>query len=167
MMRFISFALFLAAVNLQGQTPTRVTGTVVDSGSPVSNALVELQQLSDADCARLFTKKGTPSRKDIEKLQRCAVDLPEVHTDDKGTFSIEVKPGWYAVRVLWLMKAKPGTTLMQCEYGDWKVAFVPSRDVTGKYDGMAEGMPFEVQAGKDIGIDFTYSEPLGKKGKCA
>ena len=149
--------VFLSACCL-GQEAMTVSGTLSDKGKPFPGGLVVLQRLKNEKCARIFRSHHVTAD-EAREFQSCSKDLPWINTDEKGAYSYgKLKPGWYAIRFLWLMSEPPASKSAMCATEDWALAYEPRKDKSGKYNGFAQGMPFELKANESKQVDFNYQD---------
>ena len=163
-MAFVASLLLLTSVIGRAENTLSIQGTLSDNGKPFANGLVVVQRLKNEKCARLAFRDYL-SRKEWSKLEACGKDLEWIHTDQQGRYAYQkLAPGWYNIRFLWLMSTPPRNNMeVQCAWGDWQFAFHPEKDHSGKYNGYAEGKPFELHESKEINFDYrpeALSGPL-------
>src|SRR5437763_775160 len=151
--------LLLASVTGKAENTLTVHGTLSDNGKPFPDGLVVLQRLKDEKCARLFATSNL-TEKDMRKLESCTQDLPWIHTDAKGNYSYErLAPGWYNARFLWFMsEPRKDNQQFMCWGKDWIFSFHPEKDNTGKYNGYAQGRPFELREAKENNFDYQPTD---------
>lgn len=147
--------LSVGQVVAQGKSSVEVS--LAEQGKPVSGALVVLQRIKNQKCAKFFSSQDVSERA-RKKAESCLADLPDGNTDASGKYAYsQLEPGWYDVRLLWSMVNAPSPRkAITCKGEDWGLFYEPGRDRTGKYDAMAQGMPFEVKAGESRQISFDY-----------
>jgi hypothetical protein len=140
--------------------------TVIRQREPLSGAMVVVQRFSDKSCAKLFNSKSA-SPETAEKLKSCSTDLSPGYSDQRGEIQFnELKPGWYAVRVLFLYDPAPAAYRTACEYGDMALMLSSDRDTTGKYNAMAQQYPFELKSADARSVEFRFDKSIGTNGKC-
>lgn len=156
LMALLSLFLF-AGSHSRAQGNSHIEVTLTEQGKSVGGALVVLQRLKDADCAKTFSNPDA-SAKAQRKLESCEVDLPEGNTDANGKYAFQqLAPGWYDIRFLWSMEKAPDRRQsIACKTETWGVFYEPGRDRTGKYDAMAQGSPFELKEGESRQVSFEY-----------
>jgi hypothetical protein len=133
-------------------------GAVTRFGQALANSMVVLQRFEDQRCAKIAMREGRPRARDVVRLARCAVDLPEVFTDAEGQYSFAVEPGWYAVRFLIAVEPDIWQMTFSCKSGDWMLGYSVTPDTTGKYNAMIQGKPIQLRAGEDKEISFDYRD---------
>jgi hypothetical protein len=146
--------LVLTASRAQAQNPSSaIRGTLSDSGTPIAEATIFLQLFDDESCAKLFVA-GKEDRKSVKKLESCMHDVSTTSPDAAGNYKFpHVKPGWYALHFLWNIRKKPGQpTFTQ---GRWTVMYAGHKDSTGRYDTMAQAIPFYFSAKEDLTRHFV------------
>ena len=134
-----------------------IRGSLVKAGgAPIAGAQVNLQVFSDEACARLFDARST-SPKDSRTLSECTRDLLRVQSNEKGEFVFAgIQPGWYAVRFLWNIEPKPSRGPSADHIGGFLVVYAAQKDVSGRYDTLAQGPTFHFDAARDYRTDFKY-----------
>ncbi|HWZ43982.1 MAG TPA: hypothetical protein VNW97_10915 [Candidatus Saccharimonadales bacterium] len=159
--------LWLVSAYMQAQEGPSLHGALAEQGKPVSGAMVILEHMKDERCARIFSNKN-PSRDDQEEFWSCEEEIPRTQTDKNGHYSYpHLVPGWYNIRFWWLMSAPLQSNYsVACQGTEWTVMFVPGKELTGKYDGSAQDMPFELKAGDSRQIDFDYGGQLTGGTNC-
>jgi hypothetical protein len=158
-------AVLFAVLPAAGQSGS-VELVLTEQGRPVSGALVVLQRLKDAECAKSFKNRNPPPR-DIARMRACMSDLPDAATDANGSYTYQqLSPGWYDIRSLWRMQKPPAPgSAIACLGEDWGAFYEPGRDRTGKYDAMIQGWPFELKEGEARQISFDYRNQF-EAAKC-
>jgi hypothetical protein len=141
--------------------PARIIGTLRDSNGPISDADIYLQSFDDEKCAKLFTRtdynpydeKAIAKLKD--RIKKCSHDLAPSRPDQQGHYEFTgIKPGWYAMRFLWNIDQKPKERFAYFERNGFSVGYYSPKDLQGKYDTMAQGMPFYFSGQKDSVVDY-------------
>jgi hypothetical protein len=160
----VLFAVGLVTPSL-GAGPV-VRTNVARNGNPVERAMVVLQSFADKNCVKLFREKN-PKPDTAAKLHACTSDLPAQFSDASGEADfLDLKPGWYAVHVLFLFEPQPSAYQTACRYGDVALMISSHRDTTGKYNAMAQREPFEIKSAEDVKQEFRFDQALGANGKC-
>ena len=158
--------LFLAATAPCIAGGTSVGISVIRNGKPVEGAAVFVQSLADKNCVKLFREKN-PKSDTAERVKACTRDLPEQLSDANGAVVFtDLKPGWYAVHILFLFEPAPTAYQTACQYGDIALMVSGRRDSTGKYNAMAQRDPFELKPSDDVKQQFRFDQALGANGKC-
>jgi hypothetical protein len=162
---FAGIAVLFAVLPAAAQSGS-VELVLTEQGNPVSGALVVLQRLKDAECAKSF-KNRNPPPKEIARMRACMNDLPDAATDANGRYTYQqLSPGWYDIRSLWRMQKPPAPgSAIACFGEDWGAFYEPGRDRTGKYDAMIQGWPFELKEGEARQISFDYRNQF-EAAKC-
>lgn len=143
--------LFFSCCYLHAQATVR--GNVEDLSKPVE-ALVNLEQLTDASCVGLYTGKFKPAEAG-KKAKSCQGSIQQVNTTGSYEFQT-LRPGWYILRFQWVMSQPPDSRKpVGCSVRGWSVSYVPWKE-SGKYKGFAQSPPFELHEGEQMSVDFNY-----------
>ena len=143
-----------------------ITATVIRNGTPIKDSMVVLQFFENRDCVNLFNSKH-PKPETAQKLKSCSRDFDPQYTDANGVVRFsDLKPGWYAVRVLFLYEPAPSAYRTACQYEEMALMLSSDRDTTGKYNAMAQRYPFELKASDARTLEFRFDKPIGANGKC-
>ena len=157
--------MFLCAAYLDAQTPQgphTLHGTLTYNQKPIAQATVFLQSLKNEGCAVLFNRSILlrNDERALKHLQKCIRDEGSITVDGQGQYQFAPKrPGWYCLHFLWDIQPKPAH-LSSFRVSSWNVLFAGQKDLTGKYDAMAQGMPVFFAATQDLVQDFAYDGPL-------
>jgi hypothetical protein len=137
----------------QNQPPV-IRGTLREKGKPISEAAVFLQSLDNEHCAKVFAGSKN-DRKSGEEVDRCVHDVGTAYPNDLGQYRfVELKAGWYAVHFLWTIDEKPRSAFSLFKQGGWAVIYDSGKDTSGKYDAMAQDVPFYYSNQDDAVRDF-------------
>jgi len=138
------------------QSPHNVIrGSLRQRGNPINDAAVFLQSFDDEHCAKIFVRKKG-NRRMLRKLDHCTHDVATASADADGHYRFEgQKPGWYAVHFLWNIDGSSLPRMSTFYEGDWVVLYAGQKDLTGKYDTMAQDIPFLYPESGDIERDFN------------
>jgi hypothetical protein len=149
--------LALVTNTATGQRPQyTIRGTLRENGAPIVDATVYLQSFDNEDCAKLFTKKSR-NEKLVKRLQSCMHVVSTTNVDATGNYRFtDLKAGWYAVHFLWNIAKKPKRFPDSEKEGSWLVMYAGYKDSTGKYDTMAQDVPFRFLGTEDVIRDFGY-----------
>jgi len=156
--RFLAFLKSTApSAALVPAAPSAIRGTLLHGGGlPIAGAQVVLQVFADKACARLFDTTN-PSSEDSAKVAKCSRDLFSVESNEKGEFIFSgVQPGWYAVRFLFNIEPKPSKGPSADHLDGFLVIYAAQKDVSGRFDTLAQGPAFEFTATQDYRVDFRY-----------
>lgn len=151
--KLVALSCLLAVNSATGQnTPSAIRGKLSDNGTPITDATVFLQSFDDETCAKLFTT-GSGDPKSVSKLESCIHDASTKSPDADGSYTFtSSRTGWYAVHFLWNISKKPSQSTFSQE--QWKVMYAGHKDSTGKYDTIAQGIPFYFSAKEDVTRNF-------------
>jgi hypothetical protein len=152
------FALvcLLLAVDIAGAQsgPPAMRGMLREKGKPIAEAAVFLQSLEDKHCAKTFAGRKA-DRKAQQEVDRCVRDVSAASPDSQGYYQFAgVKAGWYAVHFLWNITETPNSAMSLFKEGRWGVIYDKRKDTTGKYDAMAQDVPFYYSDKYDAVRDF-------------
>lgn len=154
----LTFCVLALAVNVASGQVSRgaIRGTLREGGAPIIDATVFLDSLNDRGCAKLFMKKSR-NPKLAEKLQSCMHEVSTTTVDRAGNYQFtDLKAGWYAVHFLWNIAEKPKSFPPYfAREGTWGVMYAGHKDSSGKYDTMAQDVPFEFSGSGDVIRDFS------------
>jgi tetratricopeptide (TPR) repeat protein len=168
----LSVGLLVAGgVCSQAQDSSTLSGTLSENGKPVASGMVILERLKNEKCARLFqtpTQGWNVPQKSGRELESCSTELSPVYTDEKGNYSYpQLSPGWYDIRFWWLLSDAPAAReVLICEIAGWSIVFAPGKEKTGRYNGLANGMPFELKAKESRQLSFDYQNQLRGSPGC-
>lgn len=148
--------LALATNTARGQGPLgTIRGTLRENGAPIVDATVFLQSFDNEECAKLFGKRNW-NQKSVEKLRSCTHDVSTTTVDATGSYRFtDLKAGWYSVHFLWNIAEKPKRFPDSTKEGSWLVMYAGYKDSTGKYDTMAQDVPFNFSGKEDVIRDFS------------
>jgi len=161
--KLVTFSFLVLAVNaVNGQNSTSaIRGTLRESGTPIAEATVFLQSFDDEKCANLFTT-AKEDRKSASKLESCRHDVSSTSSDSAGRYEFaNPGAGWYAIHFLWNIGKKPAQPMFS--QGPWTVMYAGQKDSTGRYDTMAQDIPFYFSAKEDATRDFD--SPVAQQPK--
>jgi len=152
--------LALVANTARGQgLPATIQGTLKENGAPIVDAAVFLQSFDNEECAKLFTNRNwnqMSAEKLAAKLRSCTHDVGTTTVDPTGNYRFtDLKAGWYAVHFLWNIAEKPKRFPDSSKEGNWLVMYAGYKDSTGKYDTMAQDVPFRFSGNEDVIRDFS------------
>ena len=157
--KLLTVCCLALVASARGQEPlATIQGTLRENGVPIVDAAVFLQSFDNEECAKLFTKRSwnqKSAEKLAAKLRLCTHDVSTTTVDATGNYRFtDLKAGWYAVHFLWNIAEKPKRFPDSTKEGNWLVMYAGYKDSTGKYDTMAQDVPFNF-SGKEDGIrDF-------------
>jgi len=155
-LRTFFYLALVANTAMAQEPPSTIRGTLRENGAPIVDASVFLQSFDNEDCAKLFTKK-TRNQKLAEKLESCMHVVSTTNVDVTGNYRFtDLKPGWYAVHFLWNIAKKPTRFPDSTKEGSWLVMYAGYKDSTGKYDTMAQDVPFRFSGTEDAIRDFGH-----------
>jgi hypothetical protein len=82
-------------------------------------------------------------------------DVSTTSVDATGNYRFTgLEPGWYAVHFLWNITKKRKAFPDFTKEGSWVVLYAGHKDSTGKYDTMAQDVPFNFSGTEDVIRDF-------------
>ena len=117
-------------------------------------AAVFLQSFEDEHYAKIFAGRKA-DRKSQQRLEVCMHDVSTAYPDFQGYYEFSgLKAGWYAVHFLWNISEKPSPAQSLFKEGQWGVVYAGRKDSTGKYDTMAQDVPFYYSGKDDAARDF-------------
>jgi hypothetical protein len=153
--------LLVASWNAQGQQqPVALRGTLSYNERPITEAAVFLQSLRNESCATLFrTADVRDDSRALKRLEHCIHDEGSTMVDSQGQYRLSPKKtGWYVLHFLWDIQPKPA---QPCSFtvNTWTAGFEGKKDLTGKYDAMAQGAPVFFSGTGDVFQDFDYRGP--------
>jgi hypothetical protein len=161
--KLVAFSFLVLAANaVKGQnSPSAIRGTLSEAGTPIAEATIFLQSLDDETCAKLFIT-ATEERKSADKLESCMHDVSTTSPNAAGRYEFtNPRAGWYAVHFLWNIGKKPSQSMFR--QGQWTVMYAGQKDSTGKYDTMAQDIPFYFSGKEDVTRDFDM--PVAQQPK--
>ena len=133
---------------------TSIRGTLRERGKPIVEAGVFLHSFEDEHYAKIFAGRKA-DRKAEQKLEVCMHDVSTSYPDAQGHYEFSgLKPGWYAVHFLWNISEKSRPSQSLFKEGHWGVMYAGRKDSTGKYDTMAQDIPFYHSGKSDTARDF-------------
>ena len=166
--KIVTFSFLLLLANaVKGQnSPSAIRGTLSEAGTPIAQATIFLQSFDDETCAKLFTT-AKEDRKSASKLQSCMHDVRSTSSDAAGRYEFaNPKAGWYAIHFLWNIGKKPSQSMFS--QGRWTVMYSSQKDSTGRFDTMAQDIPFYFSAKEDATRDFDLpvaEQPKSLRGR--
>ena len=161
--KLVTFSLLVLAVNAvkEQNSPSAIRGTLNDNGTPIAEASIFLQSFDDETCAKLFSA-GKEDPESTSKLKSCMHDVSTTSANAAGRYEFaNPRAGWYAIHFLWNIGKKPNQTMFSL--GPWTVMYAGHKDSTGKYDTMAQDIPFYFSAKEDVTRDFNM--PVAQQPK--
>src|SRR5215467_745098 len=161
--KLLTFSFLVLAVNAaEGQNSAgAIRGTLSEAGAPIAEATVFLQSFDDQTCATLFIP-AKEDHKSTSKLQTCMHDVSSASSDASGRYEFaNLRAGWYAIHFLWNIGKKPSQSMFN--QGRWTVMYAGQKDSTGRYDTMAQDIPFYFSAKEDAKRDFDM--PVAQQPK--
>jgi len=153
----LAFCFFaLVANHLSGQEPLgTIQGTLKENGAPIVDAAVFLQSFDNEQCVKLFMH-GNWDENSVTKLRSCMHDVSTTTVDASGNYRFtKLRAGWYAVHLLWNITDKPKRFLRFTKEGNWIVIYAGFKDSSGKYDTMAQDIPFNLREMEVMARDFS------------
>ena len=153
LLMFCCLALVANTATGQGSRAT-IRGTLKENGAPIVDATVFLQSFDNEDCAKLFTKKSW-NQKSVQRLQSCMHEVSTTTVDETGNYRFtDLKAGWYAVHFLFNIVEKPKRFPNSTKEGSWLVTYAGYKDSSGRYDTIAQDIPFNFSVTEDVIRDF-------------
>ena len=132
-----------------------ISGSLSDSGGPITNAAVYLNRLKDKPCMRLFESRQKPSEKTLQKIRACVTDIGPIRPDSRGVYTFtNLSPGYYALVVSWHTEEEFKRPALAFRKGDFVVSYFKG----ARYNTVATSKVFYFSGAEEMVKDFDFTK---------